>query len=125
MMLSSSKAGQTKNYSHFFLRNLASAYSSPIATHNYDNNDDDASSSSDHTSVVGSSGGGRNNDYEDNEDDAEDPKHEANHDDANDTNESSICDGTYNEEDYSNDEDNDYSFAYASLSPCTTRSKCV
>ena len=35
---------------------------------------------------------------------------------------SSICDGTHSEEDYNNDEDNDYSFAYASSSPCTARS---
>jgi hypothetical protein len=48
--------------------------------------------------------------------------HEANNDDATDGNESSICDGTYGKEDYSNEEDNDYSFAYASSSPCTTMS---
>jgi hypothetical protein len=52
----------------------------------------------------------------------EDTNHEANNNDTNDANESSICDGTHSEEDYSNDEDNDYSFAYASSSPCATRS---
>jgi hypothetical protein len=35
---------------------------------------------------------------------------------------SSICGGTHSEEDYSNDKGNDYSFAYASSSPCTAMS---
>ena len=105
------------------IRNYASASSSPNATHDYDNNDDDASSSSNHSTVGGSSGGVSNDNYEDNDDDAEDANHEANNDDANDANDkSSICDGTHSKEDYSNEEDNDYSFAYASSSPCTTMS---
>jgi hypothetical protein len=62
-----------------------------------------------------------NDDYEDN-DDAEDANHEANNDDATNGNESSICDGTHSKEDYSNVEDNDYSFTYASSSPCTAMS---
>jgi hypothetical protein len=104
------------------IRNYASASSCPIATHDYDNNDDDASSSSDHSTVGDSSGGVSNDDYEDNDDDVEDANHEANDDDANDANKSSICDGTHSKEDYSNEEDNDYSFAYASSSPCTAMS---
>jgi hypothetical protein len=99
------------------IRNYASDSPSPIATHDYDNNDDDASSSSDHSTVGDSSGGGSNNDN-----DAKDANHEDNNNDANDTNESFMCDVTHSEEDYSNDEDNDYSFAYASSSPCATRS---
>ncbi len=123
------------------IRNYASASSSPIATHNYNNNDDNVSSSSNHSTVGDSSGGGSNNYYEDNDDDAEDANHEDNDNDANNANDahncfsnfastdespsyvqSSICDGTHCEEDYSNDEDNDYSFTYASSSPCATRS---
>jgi hypothetical protein len=103
------------------IRNYASASCSPNATHDYNNNDDNASSSSNHSTVGGSSGGVSNDDYEDNDEDANDANHEANDNHANDANESSICDDTYSEEDYSNDEDNDYSFAYASSSPCTTR----
>jgi hypothetical protein len=99
------------------IRNYAFDSSSPIATHNYDNNGDDASSSSHRSTVGDSSGGGSNNDN-----DAKDANNEDNNDDANDANESSICDGTHSEEEYSNDEDNDYSFAYASSSPCATRS---
>jgi hypothetical protein len=76
------------------IRNYASASSSPIATHDYDN-DDDASSSSDHNTVGDSRGGGSKNDYEDNNDDAKDANHQDNDDDANDANESSICDGTH------------------------------
>jgi hypothetical protein len=66
-----------------------------------------------------------NDNYEGNDDKTEDANHEANNDDANDANdanESSICDGTHIEEDYSNEEDNNYSFAYASSSPCTAMS---
>jgi hypothetical protein len=113
------------------IRNYASASSSPNATHDYDNNNDDGSSSSNHSTVGGSSGGVSNDDYED-DDDAEDAKNEAHDDDAkandndandaNDANESPICDGTHSKEDYSNEEDNDYSFTYASSSPCTTMS---
>jgi hypothetical protein len=94
----------------------------PNATHDYDNNDDDASSSSDHSTVGGSSGGVNNDDYEDNDDDAKDANHEANDNDAIDVNESSICDGTHSEEDYSNEEDNNYSFPFFSSSPCTAMS---
>jgi hypothetical protein len=84
---------------------------SPDATHHYDNNNDNASSSSDHSTIGDSSGGVSNDKYEDNDDD-----------DANDANENSICDGTHSKEDYSNEEDNNYSFAYASSSPCTAMS---
>jgi hypothetical protein len=35
---------------------------------------------------------------------------------------SSICDHTHSEEDYNKDEDNNSTFAYASASPCATRS---
>jgi hypothetical protein len=103
------------------IRNYASASSSPNATHDYGSNDDNGSSLSDHSTVGGNSGGGSNDDYEYNDNDAKDTNHEANDSDANDANESSICDGTHSKEDYSNDEDNDYSFAYASSSPCATR----
>ncbi len=91
------------------IRNYASASSSPNATHDYDNNNDD--------------GGVSNDNYEDNDDNAKDPNHEANDDDANNANESSIGDGTHSKEDYSNEEDNDYSFAYTSSSPFTPMSK--
>jgi hypothetical protein len=104
------------------MRNYASASSYPNATHDYENNNDDASSSSDHSTIGDSSGGVSNDDYEDNYDDAKDANHEANNDDATDGNESSICDGTHSKEDYSNEEDHDYSFAYASSSPCTAMS---
>ena len=63
-----------------------------------------------------------NDDYEDNDDDAKDANHEANNDDANDANESYICDGSHSKEDYINEEDNNYSLAYASSSPCTAMS---
>jgi hypothetical protein len=63
--------------------NYASAYSSPIATHDYDNNDD-TSSSSDHSTVGNSGGVGSRNEYEVNDDDAEDANHDDNDDDAND-----------------------------------------
>jgi hypothetical protein len=41
-----------------------------------------------------------NDNYEDNDDDAKDANHEANNDDATNGNESSICDGTHSNEDY-------------------------
>jgi hypothetical protein len=91
------------------IRNYASASCSPSATHDYSNNNDNASSSSNHSTVGGSSGGGSNDDYEYN--DAKD-----------DANQSSTCDGTNIEEEFGNHKDNDYSFTYASSSPCTTRS---
>ena len=123
------------------IRNYSSAFSSPIATHDYDNNNEDTSSSSDHRTVVDSGGVGSNNEYEDNDDNAKDANHDDNDDDTNDTNDahdnfsyfassdespssyqSSVCDGTHSQENYNNDEDNNYSFAYASSSPCLARS---
>jgi hypothetical protein len=100
-------------------RNYASASSSPIATHDYDNNND-MLSSSDHSTVGDSSSGGSNNDYEDNDDandanDAHDPfSCFASSDDSPSSDPSSICDGTHSEDDYNDDDDNDYTFAYAS-----------
>jgi hypothetical protein len=82
------------------IRNYASDSSSCNATNDYDNNDDDASSSSNHSTIGDGSGGVSNDNYEDNDDDAEDANHEANNDDATNGNESSICDGTHSEEDY-------------------------
>jgi hypothetical protein len=115
------------------IRKSASAYSSPICTPDYNNNND-ASSSSNHSTVGDSIGVGNNNEYEVNDDDTKDANHEDNDDDANDCHDpfsyfpssdkslssyqSSICDGTHSDEDYNNDDSNDYSFVYASSSPC-------
>jgi hypothetical protein len=88
------------------------------------NNNDDTSSSSDHSTV--------GNYYcEDNHDDANSANDDA--DDINDAHDcfsyfassddssssypSSICDGVHGEEDYKNNDDNNYTFAYASCTP--------
>jgi hypothetical protein len=91
----------------------------------------DASSSSNHSTVGDRIGFGNNNEYEVNDDDAKDANHD---DDANDRHdpfsyfpssdkspssyESSNCDGTHSDEDHNNNDGNNYSFTYASSSPC-------
>ncbi len=68
-----------------------------------------------------------NHDDNDNDDyngsDAHDPfSYFASSDESPSSYQSSTCDGTHSEEDYNNDEDINYLFAYASSSPCATRS---